>query len=65
LGIVEFELDVLKNKSPDIVAEAVSVEMALETHSGLDLLAEDLCDDLVEVCHDFDGELGLDAATAD
>jgi hypothetical protein len=24
-----------------------------------------LSDDLVEVCHDFDGELGLDAATAD
>jgi len=39
--------------------------MALETHSGLDLFTEHLSDDLVEVCHDFDGELGLDAATAD
>jgi hypothetical protein len=65
LRVVEFELDVLEDKSPDVVAEAVSVEMALEAHSGLDLFTENLCDDLVEVCHDFDGELGLDAATAD
>jgi hypothetical protein len=65
LRVVEFELDVLEDKSPDVVTEAVRVEMALETHSRLDLFAEHLCDDLVEVCHDFDGELRLDAATAD
>jgi hypothetical protein len=65
LRVVEFELDVLEDKSPDVIAEAVGVEMAFETHSGLDLFTEHLSDDLVEVCHDFDGELGLDAATAD
>lgn len=65
LRVVEFELDILEDKSPDVVAEAVSVEMAFETHSGLDLFTEHLCNDLIEVCHDFDGELGLDAATTD
>ena len=39
--------------------------MALEAHPGLDLFTEHLCNDLIEVCHDLDGELGLDATTAD
>lgn len=65
LRIIEFELDVFEDKSPDVVAEAISVEMALETHASLDLFTEHLSDDLVEVCHDLDSELWFDAARAD
>lgn len=65
LRIIKLELDILKDKSPDVVTEAISVEMTFETHSGFHFFTKDLSDDLVEVCHDFDGELGFDAARAD
>lgn len=65
LRVIKLELDVFEDERPDVVTEAISVEMALEAHSGLYFFAEHLSDDLVEVCHDFDGELGFDAARAD
>lgn len=37
----------------------------LEAHSCLDLLSENLSQDLIEVGHDFDGQLRFDTATTD
>ena len=65
LRIIKFKLDILEDKSPDIITEAISIEMTFETHSRFYFLTEDLSDDLVKVCHYFDGELGFDAARAD
>jgi hypothetical protein len=65
LRIIKFKLDILEDKSPNVITEAIGVEMTLETHSRFDLFTKDLGDDLVKVCHDFDGELGFDAARAD
>jgi hypothetical protein len=65
LRIVKFKLDILEDKSPNVITEAIGIEMALETHSRFYFFTQDLSDDLVKVCHYFDGELGFDAARAD
>lgn len=37
----------------------------LEAHAGFHLLAQDLCNDLIEMAHNLDSQLRLDTTTAD
>ena len=65
LPALTLEHDVFDQKGPDVVAEAVGVEVAFEVEAGLDALGEHLGDDAVEVVEDLHGELGLDASVVD
>lgn len=63
--IIQLKVDVLDQKRPDFVAEAVGVKMALEVHARLDFVGQHFCDGLIEGGDDFHGGLGLDAAGVD
>ena len=56
--VVELEVDVLDDEGPDVVAEAVRVEVALEGEAALDLVRETVGDGLIEVDEDFHGAAG-------
>lgn len=63
--IVEFELDILDGEGPDIVTEAVCVEVTLEGEPGLDTIGDGLDEGFVEVGDDLHGELRFDLVAAD
>lgn len=82
--IVELEVDILDDEGPDVVAEAVGVEVSLhvsmsvcrclscsmrptdlEGEARFDLVAEDVCNGLVEVEEDLHGKLRLYPALGD
>jgi len=63
--VVEFKIDVLDRESPDIVAEAVCVEMTFERQPGLDTVGDGFDEGFVEMTDDFHGELGFNLIAAD
>lgn len=63
--VVKLEVDVLDDEGPDVVAEAVRVEVALEAETALNLFGQPVCDRLVEVEEYLHGKLGLDSALGD
>ena len=79
LGVIKFEGDVLDDEGPDIVTEAVGIQMALrlrerstlhrhthlEAHALLHLFGEHVCDGFVKVADDLHGQLRLDLSLGD
>jgi len=63
--VLHLECNILDQESPDLVAEAVSIEMTLERQPCLHLIRQNLCDAAIEVRQDLHRQLGLDATLAD
>ncbi len=59
-AVLHLEGDLLDEKSPDFVAEAVGVEGALEGQAGLDLIAQRIRHDPVEVVQDLHRQLRVE-----
>jgi len=62
---ISLELDILHKKGPDVVAEAVGLEMSLESESSLDLLGKNVGNGLVEVAQDLHCKLRFNSAVVD
>jgi len=65
VAAVHLESDVLDQKSPDFVTEAVRVQRALERKASLNPLIKGLGNDAVKLGQDLHGELGIDALGPD
>jgi len=62
---IGLKLDVLHKERPNVVAEPVGLEMALECESSPDFLGENIGDILVEVAKYPHGKLWFDSAIVD
>jgi len=63
--LLAFEVDIFDKKGPHVVAKAVSLEMAFECESRLDLLTQHFGNYAVKIAEDFHGELRFDTAIVD
>jgi len=62
---ISLELDILHKERPNVVAEPVGLEMALESESSLDSIRENISDILIEVAEYPHGKLWFDSAIVD
>jgi len=63
--VLHLERNILNQESPDLVAEPVCIEMALERQPSLHLIRQNLRNTAIEVRQDLHRQLGLDATLAD